>query len=344
MIMKVPISMPPIRRLFLGPLVVAFSLCSPLASAQEPKVKWGDKPGTEGTFDLWQNEAKVKKGAERLARIYQAAGGLEAWGNVKGVRFDMLETWRVEVNKDTREFRVHHRTPRLAWFEPDGDGFVRSEYVMPDGITPNYRREISVGNYSWAESKKEFIRKPGLATRARSRITRLFLLGCLPFSLQELGGEMAFLKLIDGGEKAMYGVRLSKPVVMHTLEEQTQFIAIVDLATNKIVQLQYSLYDRDKLTLDESTECAIDFEGEIEFAGVKIPNKHYWSYETGGNIQEYWIEDVINEAPPAKGMQRPWQSGSLFQTQMRADHWDPPVKPGDAKEVDEEGVAPESDS
>jgi|FLOH01.1.fsa_nt_gi hypothetical protein len=332
--MKVPIPMISLPRLLLSTLTVVCVLSASHASAQDPKEKWGDDP-TQGDFDLWSNEAKVTRGAVQLAKIYEAAGGLEEWGKVEGIRFDLLETWRVETNATLQEFKVHHRVPRLCWFERDGDGFVRSEYVSPDGVTPNYRREVSVGNYSWAESTSEWLRKPAVATRARARVSRLFLLSCMPFSLQELGGEMVFLKKLEAGKKALFGIRLGKSVVMNTLEEQSQFVAVVDLETNKIIQLQYSLYDQDKLTTDESTECAIDFVGELKLGGVTIPNKHFWSMETGANIQEFWVEDVVNESIPAIGIQRPWQSGSLFQTSMRADHWDPPVKDGAIKEVEE---------
>jgi len=311
-------------------LLAAIALPSVLAQEPGPQPKQPKKDVLSG--DLWKEPKRVAKGAETMALVYAASGRLEEWGKIEGVRFDMLESWRVLTNRNTNEHKIHHRVPKLCWFTPGGDGFVRGEYVMPDGFTPTYRREVSQGNYAWAETDTEFQRIPKMAGRARVSVTSTHFLSTFPFSIHERGGELLYLKplKVKGEEgpakRSLYGLRLAKPVIFGEEEEIRDLTVIFDHESQRIVQLQYSYFGEDRITLDESTECFVDFEYGHELGGVTLPSAYYWFFEVDTCIKEYWIEDLRGDPVPPAALRRPWQAGTQYQTDERADYWDPPAK------------------
>jgi hypothetical protein len=304
-------------------LLAGLLLTSPvLAQGKGKQKKAGPKVAA---VDVWADEVNVKKGAEMLGKLYEAAGGLEKWKALDGVRFDLLETWRVLTDRNTGVYKVHHYVPRLCWFETGGNGWARSELVNPRTFGAMYRREVAVGNYAWAETEEEFDHKPAAALVSRTRVNRLHFLTCMPFSLGERGAKLVFLKDLDEG-KALYGMRLARPLVMRREEEIAEFVLVVDTKVNRVLQLQYSRVGADRETADASTECYVDFEGELEIGGVTLPHKHTWWFELDLRIEEYLVEELKNVAIPPASLRRPWQAGSLWKTDVRASHWDPPAK------------------
>jgi len=297
-------------------------LLGPTLFAQDPP----PEPPAPEVENVWEDPARVAQGKEMQAGLYTQAGGLEQWNALGGIRFDLLETWRVLTNRTTGEVKVHHYTPRYCWFQAGGDGFVRSEYFQSSGFEPMYRREVAVGNYAWSEGGTDFDRKPKAAAKARARVNRLHFLTAMPFSIHERGGELVFLKDL-GPKKALYGLHLARPLVMSISEEIADFVLVVDKESNRILQLQYSLTGADRETTDRSTECFIDFEGSLEVGGVTLPHEHIWFFEIDARKEEYLVEDLEAAAVPPEALRRPWQAGEVWETDLRADHWDPPKDP-----------------
>ena len=336
--MKVPFQLCSISTLGLAALAATALFLEAPVSAQDGVGKTGGetaKPKVQDS-DPWLNEKRTVRGSVVLGRIYKAAGGLEEWEKLDGVRMDMLETWRVMTNLETKEIKVHHRTPRLCWFSKDGDGYILSENVGSNGVNPSYRREVSIGAYSWAETGGQSYRQPGVVAKANNHIDSYFFFSCMPLSLSKFGAEMVFLKELNE-EQSVYGIHLARPLVLHEEESVSDFIAIIDTNSNQILRLEYSLVGIDRMTGDPATRCEVRFEGSKALGGVTIANKYHWSFQIVGNTREYWVEDVVNAAVPPEALRRPWQVGSLYQSDVRADFFDPPAEPEPETPVEEEG-------
>ncbi|MDG1498428.1 MAG: hypothetical protein P8N31_13805 [Planctomycetota bacterium] len=304
--------------------LTAFSLDAPVA-AQDGTDKTAGKKLKVQDENPWQNKKRTQRGSAALNRIYEAAGGLEEWDKLDGIRMDLLETWRVMTDLETKEIKVHHRTPRLCWFTPDGDGYILSEHVGSDGVKADYRREVSIGSYSWAEASGQSFRQPDIVAKANNSLDSFFFLSCMPLSLSKFGAEMIFLRELNK-ENSLYGIRLARPLVIHAEEEISNFVAIVENKTNRIVRLDYSLTGIDRMTGDPRTRCQIRFEGTKPLGNVTIANKYHWSFQLLGNTREYWVEDIVNSTVPPEALRRPWQVGSLYQSDVRADFFDPPAE------------------
>lgn len=282
-----------------------------------------DKQGGKD-YDIWQNEHATQKGREMFAAVLETAGGLEAWNKIEGLRFDLLKIQRVLVNLETGERKVHHVIPRLCWFDRQGDGFTISEYIDGKSFKPLYRRDISFGKFAWAESNGQASRKPQQAATSRTLIQRRAFLSMMPFSLHERGAEWIFLKDLVG-DQALYGVRLGRPLIMEEKDEIADYLVVVDTKTKVIKQLQYSLFGEDRITMDKSSECYVDFSKPYVVDGVTLFGFHKWFYEQPHKQEEFTIVDVESLPIPPAAMRRPWQAGGeLWQTDLRADHWDPP--------------------
>jgi len=279
----------------------------------------------------WSNAENVAKGAAMLTELYDTAGGLENFKKLDGIRFDLLETWRVLMDRNTGDIKVHHYTPRLCWLTPEGDGWARSEFVKPGVFKPMYRREVATGNFAWSELNGEFSRKPEAASKARSRVHRLQFLTCAPFSFDGRGAELVFLKNLDDG-KALYGMRLARPLIMSIQEEISEFVLVIDTKAKRLLQLQYALVGKDRETTDKSTECYVDFEGALKVGDVTLPNKHIWFFELDLRTEEYLLAKISNSVMPPESLRRPWISGGLWETDLRADTWDPPAKEAEPKQ------------
>jgi len=290
-------------------------------------------------YDIWEDPKFTEPGDKMLAAVLEEAGGLEAWDKIEALRFDLLKVRRVLLNSETMERAVHHVIPRLCWMTRDGDGFAISEYSDGKKFQPLYRRDISVGDFAWAEAGGEANRKPKQAQASRTLIRRTAFLSMMPFSLHERGAKWIYLKDLPG-ENALYGMRLADPLVMETENEMFDFLVIVDEERNVVRQLQYSLTGEDRITMDASSECFVNFSQPYEIEGVALFGFHRWFYELPHAEEEFTIRDVEALPVPAAAMRRPWQAGGdLWQSDLRADHWDPPVE---SEEEDAE-EAPEGD-
>lgn len=311
--------------------LLALALFAPALQAQEPaRALQGEGAKQDGDkqrkpFDIWDNPKLTEKGSEMYAAVLEQAGGLEKWNAIEGLRFDLLKIRRVLVNQETGEKKVHHIVPRLCWFDRAGDGFTISEYASGKTFEPDYRRDISVGDFAWAEAHGQANRKPAQAKISRNMVQRTAFLSEMPFSLHERGAEWIFLKDLVG-DQALYGVRLARPLVMEEVNDVADFLVVVDTKQKVVKQLQYSLVGEDRITMDESSECYIDFSKPYELDGVTLFGYHMWYYEQPHAQEEFTIVDVESLPIPPAAMRRPWQAGgSLWKTDLRADHWDPPA-------------------
>lgn len=333
--MKVPFQVLSFTSLGVAALALtAFFLDVPVA-AQDGTGQPAKSPKAQ-LEDPWKNEQRLKRGTVALDRIFKAAGGLEEWDKLDGIRMDMLETWRVIPNLVTKEVKVHHRTPRLCWFTKDGDGYILSENVGSDGVQAAYRREVSVGAYSWAEAGGQSYRQPEIVEKANNSLDSFFFLSCMPLSLSKFGAEMVYLKELEKGH-SLFGIHLARPLVIHAEEEISDFVAVVENKTNRIVRLDYNLKGDDRMTGDPKTRCEVRFEGARPLGGVTIANKYHWSFQMLGNTREYWVEDVVNSIVPPEALRRPWQVGSLYQSDVRADFFDPPAEVETEAPAEEKG-------
>ena len=324
-------------RLWLLPLL--FSALAPGLLAQdktEPQIKQAVQDDKK-PFDIWDNTNATERGDAMFAEVLKTAGGLETWDKIEALRFYLLKIRRVLVNQKSKERKVHHIVPRLCWFDRAGDGFTISEYTDGRTFMPMYRRDISMGNYAWAEANDQANRKPAQAKVSRTLVQRTAFLSLMPFSLHERGARWIFLKDLPGNN-ALYGVRLSAPLVMEEHDEIRDFAVVVDVEAKRIKQLQYSLVGEDRITMDKSSECYIDFVKPYEIAGVTLYSQHVWFYEQPHALEEFTIADVESLALPPAAVRRPWQAGGeLWKSDLRADHWDPPVTPeGDSDDKPEE--------
>ena len=331
-------------------LLLLASLALLLVQAPRPAVasQGGQQgPAAPTSEDIWSEPGRVERGAKMFDAILAAHGGLEAWGELQGVRFDMLESWRVLTKREPLERKIHHRTAQLCWFQPGGDGFVKAEYVKPDGFTPAYRREVLQGKYAWAEADEAFLRQPQMAARARAFVQSRHFYATFPFSLHERGAELVFLKRlptpvgVEGArDRSLYGARLAEPVVLGKEEEVREFVLVVDNETSQVLQVQYSYFGEDRITLDKSTECYVDYAYGHTVGDVLLHSSFTWFFETDLMAKEFWVEDVRDEAVPPAALRRPWQAGGLWETDQRADFWDPPVAEGaeEAGEGAEDGA------
>ncbi|MFT6363074.1 MAG: hypothetical protein ACJAZ8_001486 [Planctomycetota bacterium] len=339
--MKVLFSLCSISSLGIAALALTALFLDTPVSAQDGTGKKEPRAAKAKDVDPWLSEKRVQRGNVALERIYKAAGGLEEWEKLDGIRLDMLETWRLMPDLSTKKVVVHHRTPRLCWFTKDGDGYILSENVGSDGVSASYRREVSIGAYSWAEASGQSFRQPEVVAKANDNIDSFFFLSCMPLSLNQYGAEMVFLKELDK-KHALYGIHLARSLVIHEEESISDLIAVVDKETNRIIRLDYSLVGLDRMTAALTTRCQVRFEGSKPLGGVTIANKYHWSFQLLGNTREYWVEDVVNATVPPEALRRPWQAGSLFESDVRADFFDPPAEPEpevpvEKKDAEQEG-------
>jgi len=291
-------------------------------------------------YDIWEDPKFTEPGEQMLSAVLEEAGGLEAWSKIESLRFDLLKVRRVLLNTETMERAVHHVIPRLCWMTRDGDGFTISEYTNPKNYEADYRRDISVGDFAWAESRGLANRKPKQAQTSRTLIRRTAFLSMMPFSLHERGAKWIYLKDLKG-DNALYGMRLTDPLVMETENEMVDFLVIVDKKHKVVRQLQYSLTGEDRITMDASSECYVNFGEPYEVEGVKLFGFHRWFYELPHAEEEFTIRDVEALPVPAAAMRRPWQAGGeVWETDLRADHWDPPAE---VEEADEGSETPPED-
>lgn len=315
-----------IRLWLLLPLMFCALASGLLAQDETPPQDKQEVQDEKKPYDIWDNTNATERGDAMFAEVLKTAGGLEAWNKIEGLRFDLLKIRRVLVNRKTGERKVHHIVPRLCWFDRGGDGFTISEYTDGRTFQPTYRRDVSVGNYAWAEANDQANRKPDQAKVSRTLVQRTAFLSLMPFSLHERGARWIFLKNLPG-DNALYGVRLSAPLVMEEHDEIGDFAVVVNTTTKRIKQLQYSLVGEDRITMDKSSECYIDFVQPYGIADVTLFGQHIWFYEQPHALEEFTIVDVESLALPPASVRRPWQAGGeLWKTALRADHWDPPVE------------------
>lgn len=304
-------------------LIAGLTLLTPQSAAQGKQGKKQKRKKQESNLpDLWSEPQRVAKGEEMLGKVYEAAGGLEKWKAAKGFRFQVLKTRWVVVDTKTGELKVHHYIPRLSWLDQAATGFVISEYASGGNYKPVYRRDVAVGNFAWTETNGSFNRKPEAAIGARMLVRRQHFLATMPFSLDSHGAEMVFVKNLPN-DRALYGVHLKKPVVMELIEDVFDYALVIDTKTNRVQQLQYSLVAEDVMTLDKSTECYVDFESGTKVAGLDLPKSYTWFYEVPARHEVFTIVRMEELALPPASIRRPWLSGAVWETDLRADHWDP---------------------
>ena len=292
----------------------------------------------EGMASVFEDPAAVERGQAMLQRLLDAAGGLEAWGALPGLRLDLLETRLVLLNRDRDQWGVHHRVPRLVHWTPESDGYVLSEYATPDATAASFRRTISVGKTAWTEQSGGFQRSPETIDEARGLVRKEFLLSAMPFSLHVIGAELAFVRTTERSERSrdggtttvsleVYAVRLGEQnaVRFDRYEWQDQLLLFVEPERNVVAQVQYLLFAKDRDSYRTPFNRAyVNFYDALEFEGVRLPGRRVAWHEKPINRIMTVTADPRAEALPPAALRKPWLAGELWQPTAHADEWDPP--------------------
>jgi len=292
----------------------------------------------EGMTSVFDDPAAVERGRAMLVRLLDAAGGLEAWEALPGLRLDLLETQMVLLHRGRQEWGVHHRVPRLLHFTPEADGYVLSEYATPDVKTPVFRRSISVGKTAWSEQSGGFVRSPESIEGARGLVRQEFLLSAMPFSLHVVGAELAFVRETQRTDEQedgsvvvvpleVYAVRLGEDFAVRfdQYEWQDQLLLFVEPEHDLVAQVQYLLFDKDRDSYRTPFNRAyINLYGSLPVQGVRLPRSRIAWHEDPVNRVMSLCADPQAEAVPPAALRKPWLAGEVWQPTVHADEWDPP--------------------
>jgi len=325
------------------------ALAAPGGGAQRGQRQGGGQQGAQGQAparSVWDDAEAVERGGAMLATLLEAAGGLEAWKGLGGLRLDVLEARHVVVDHANDRWAVHHYIPRLCHFTPEGNGFLWSEFVGPQMKGPAYRRQIAVDGVYWAEMGGQYTRAEGIADSVRGIFERHLLLGAMPFSIQVLGGRLAFVRETTreagDGERPteVYSLRLPKgqAIAMEEGEKAREFLVLVDTESKRVVQLQY-IVDRRMPGREVKgiVRCYVDFGGTLEVGDVKLPRRYdLWRENPSYMLRWISADPRAEEVPPA-ALRKPWLTNSIYVPTARADHWDPP---GGVPEPEGRGARP----
>ena len=130
-------------------LALLLGLLPTLQSAPRAAQDPGPAPAEEPTG---AEDDPLPEGVEEpVARMIEAAGGMEAWDATPGLRFQVLETMRTLQNRTRNDWLIYTRVPMLARLDPVGNGFILSEYAHPEELRPEYRRDVYTEGVAWAE-------------------------------------------------------------------------------------------------------------------------------------------------------------------------------------------------
>jgi hypothetical protein len=312
-------------------VLLAFVLLAPLAPpchAQAAQHPLAAPPPEQDSLAA----AALADGAQVLARVATAAGGLAAWRAQGGAAWDVLETLRVEPEPGSGQWHVHSRVPRRAVYDSAGQGWLVSEYARYDSasarVLPELRREVAHDGAAWAETAQGCNRSPDVAARAREALRREFLLGAPAFAWLEAGAVARSLEPGRLGDRAVLRVqlRLPTPLVVETSEAVGEFELWIDPHTYAPLRLVYELRgsDRDDPAA-ASTHAWIDYEGRIECGKVFLPARRESRHDGGPRRTLHEVAAAAAGVPPAPGFRRPWISGLVWRSAERATSWDPPT-------------------
>jgi len=280
-----------------------------------------------------------------VARMIEAAGGMEAWEAAPGLRFQVLETMRTLQNRNRNDWVVYTRVPMLTRLDPLGNGFILSEYAHPEELRPEYRRDVYSEGVAWAEFAGSYNRLPDSMARAEGLVRREFLTAAMPFSLHALGAELRYVRTEQVRDRSLnlFNVTLPTPVRMHNVELIDEFLLYVDARSWRATQLKWIFTGDDRTSLrGDHTWCHIDFFGAApvtpaseEVGSIKLPRRRHFWMENPTWVLVWDLALPSADALPAASMRRPWFSGQIWEMDERADHWDPPEAegaPGDASD------------
>jgi hypothetical protein len=285
----------------------------------------------------WEDPSAVARGQAMVGRLIDAAGGMEAFDSLRGLRYDMLQTSRLNLG-DKKNWKVHHYEPRLVHFNVDGNGYVYSEYAKPSLTGPDFIREVMFDDAAWREMRGGFGRSPKARRTARSSVRLEFLTGLMPFSLERMNARMAFVREepSDLGTLEVYAVQLAEPLLVNyypfIVEEHgelDEFHLMVEPSAPRVVQMRFAFPDESIARAPHLRWWTMDFEGSIaagdESKQVVLPHKRFRWLDGFNDIDELLTEDVVIERIPPPALRRPWLTDGVYQMPYRCDFWDPPT-------------------
>lgn len=264
--------------------------------------------------------------------LIETVGGLDAWQQLPGLRYDLLESRRYLTGKDDsgpKTWKAHSHLPILHHTDLRGNGYQLCEYINRHATAPEYRRLVVTEGTSWAEQSQNWTRGVKSATEAAARIRKEFFLGSFPFSLSALRATSTYLRTDPAGADRdvwVYLLALPQGIRFEHSEKITEFLMYVDPMTRRVRELRFRFVGDDRYHPGvRESWASVYLAGDVRVGGCVIPHKRTYKYDASTARHEWWVEDARAVELPAAALRRPWYTQSLWQWTDRCDFWDPPV-------------------